>query len=89
MREPFPLMSAQGEHFSRLTFCDVRRMVDKENNDGGNDAERLTVVPVPNCPRTSSKSGLAAASRGQGLKGEFWSGIKSVGVCWERMVYPC
>ena len=91
MREPFPLMSAQGEHFSRLTFfvgrndSDRGMMVKKENNDGGNDAERLTVVPVPNCPRTSSKSGLAAASRGQGLKGEFWSGIKSVGVCRERM----
>ena len=72
MREPFPLMSAQGEHFSRLTFfvrrndSDRRMMVEKENNDGGNDAERLTVVPVPNCPRTSSKSRLAAASRGQG-----------------------
>ena len=45
---------------------DVRMMVDKEKDDGGNDAERLTVVPVPNCQRTSSKSGLAAASRGQG-----------------------
>ena len=45
---------------------DVRVMLDKENNDGANDAGRLTVVPVPNCSRMSSKSGLAAASRGQG-----------------------
>ena len=70
--ETFSLNVSPGLTFLIFDFfvgrndSDRRRMVDKENNDGANDAERLTVVPVPNCPRTSSKSGLAAASRGQG-----------------------
>ena len=70
--ETFSLNVSPGFTFLMFDFfvgrndSDVRMMVDKEKDDGGNDAERLTVVPVPNCPRRSSKSGLAAASRGQG-----------------------
>jgi len=62
--ETFSLNVSPG--FFGRNDSDARMMVDKEKDDGGNDAEQLTVVPVPNCPRTSSKSGLAAASRGQG-----------------------